>query len=391
MKKITKKMKVKVTPLIIMFLSLFFALVLAVSFCFAAISSITTMVRAESCPAKAMCLMEANSGRVLKEKNSSSHLAMASTTKIMTAITAIEHCDDLDEFFEVSPKAVGISGTSLYLKEGETHSIRNLLYGLMLTSGNDASVAIGERIGGRVEHFVDLMNFTAHRLGASNTHFENTHGLDENGHYTSAADLAKITSYALKNPVFRDIVSTQSKKITSGEGKERYLCNKNKLLRTFDGAIGVKTGFTDDAGRCLVSAAERDGMTLVCVVLNCGPMFEECAKQMEEAFKTYQMEDLTKMVTFPKTIMVEDGEKTEVCVGHKEKFLYPLKEGEKQKIQTSVTLEPKLKPVLEEGQKVGGFSISMSNSLLFSGEIVTMEKVKARRLSQRFFDIIKEW
>ncbi len=165
--------------------------------------------------AKAMCVMEASTGRVLYGKNRHEKLPMASTTKIMTAITAIENCSNLDERFEISPRAVGIPGTSLYLRKGETLSIRELLYGLMLISGNDASFAIGERIGGNVENFIDMMNKTAQKIGALSSHFDNTHGLDSQTHYTTAEDLAKITSYAMQNDTFREIVSTKNTKIVS--------------------------------------------------------------------------------------------------------------------------------------------------------------------------------
>ncbi len=393
MKTKTKK-RSKISSALFILLTVVLAGLLTFSFCLGAISSATTLVRADvsaATPAKAMCLIEASTGRVLAEKNADARLAMASTTKIMTAITAIEHCNDLDEVFEISPKAVGVSGTSLYLRQGEKMSVRDLLYGLMLVSGNDASVAIGERVGGTFEHFVDLMNFTAHKLGAKNTHFENTHGLDEKGHYTSAHDLARIAAYALDNDVFRQIVSTQNKKITSEAGKDRYLCNKNKLLRTFDGAIGVKTGFTDDAGRCLVSAAERDGMRLVCVVLNCRPMFEECARLMEEGFATYKMYDLTQFLSLPDTLPVVSGEKEDVKIGHNESCMYPLKESELEKVQTRYHLPESVIPEMKEGAPVGEFEILFDNDLLFSRKIVTMENVKARSFKQRIFDIFDKW
>ena len=161
-----------------------------------------------SSSAKSMCLIESSSGRVLASKNEDASLPMASTTKIMTAITAIENAENLDEVFEIDPSSVGISGTSMYLRKGERHTLRDLLYALMLVSANDASVAIGKQVGGTIEKFIDLMNFTAYKIGATSTHFENTHGLDEKGHYTSAHDLALIASYALKNDIFREIVST---------------------------------------------------------------------------------------------------------------------------------------------------------------------------------------
>lgn len=386
------KSKSKLSNFIFVTVTVLLAALMAFSFCYGAIKSVASLVHADvSTSAKALCLIEASSGRVLAEKNSNASLPMASTTKIMTAITALDNCENIDEVFEVSPKAIGVPGTSLYLRKGEKHSLRDLLYGLMLVSGNDASVAIGEHVSGSVEHFVDQMNFTAHRLGLKHTHFENTHGLDEDGHYTSAYDLAKIAAYALENPVFKEIVSTQNKKITSADGKDRYLANKNKLLRTFDGAIGVKTGFTDDAGRCLVSAAERDGMRLICVVLNCGPMFEDCARLLEWGFENYKMYDLTQKVEFYPELVVEGGEKQSVKIGHNHTFMYPLADWELDKISTNVQIVPSLKPVLKAGSEVGKFEILFDKELLFSGNIVTMEDVKARSFEQRIFDILDQW
>ena len=185
-----------------------FALFFIAIFLVAAFSgSVKIFARAEQLSsAKGMCVMETSSNRVLYSKNDESKLPMASTTKIVTAITAIENCKDLDKVFKISPKAIGISGTSLYLKEGEEMSLRDLLYGLMLISGNDASVAIGEAVCGSVDKFVTLMNKTAYKIGAFNSHFENTHGLDSKSHYTTAYDLALITSYAKKKPAFKEIV-----------------------------------------------------------------------------------------------------------------------------------------------------------------------------------------
>ena len=341
--------------------------------------------------AKAMCVMEAGSKRVLCDKNSDQKLPMASTTKIMTAITAIESGFDLDEEFEISKKAVGVSGTSIYLKEGEKLTLRELLYGLMLVSGNDASVAIGEKIGNGVEYFVDMMNFKAKQIGANNTHFQNTHGLDHEGHYTTAYDLALISSYALKNETFRDIVSTKNIQITNDEGKVRYFKNKNKLLFNFDGAIGVKTGFTDDAGRCLVSAAKRDGMTIVCVVLNCGPMFEESAVLLENAFNDYKLYDLTKGYKIPNEIVVDDGRSEKVMIGTGGSFYYPLKADELEKIKYEYFIDEKVQAPVSKGDEIGQIKIFLDKNLLFSEKIFTIEDVRTKGVLQKIIDVISQW
>ena len=373
---------------------LFFVIIFLLTTVFGGIIlSLTPKVMAEGSysSAKAMCVMETSSKRVLNSKNIDTKLAMASTTKIMTAITAIENCDDLDKTFEISPKAVGVPGTSLYLRKGEVFSTRDLLYGLMLISGNDASVAIGEHISGSVSEFVKLMNKTAKKIGAESSHFDNTHGLDSKTHYTTAYDLALITSYAMMNPTFKEIVSTKNVKITNTDGKSRYLKNKNKLLNSFDGCNGVKTGFTDDAGRCLVSSAEREGMNVVCVVLNCGPMFEECSRFMEEAFASYKLYDLTKFYNLPTEIKVTNGRQESVKVDTFGKYMYPLTENEKESVKIRYEIVKILEAPIEKGQQVGKVEIYIGKDLHFSEKIFTIESVRRNSLWQKLFDVFAEW
>lgn len=339
----------------------------------------------------ASCLLETSSGRVLFSKNKDKKLPMASTTKIMTAITAIENCDDLDEKFEISPKSVGIEGTSLYLRKGDVFSTRDLLYALMLISGNDASVAIAERVGGSTSEFVTMMNDLAKKIGALNTHFANTHGLDADGHYTTAYDLALITAYALENATFEEIVSTKNIKITNGEGENRYLKNKNKLLFRLDGCIGVKTGFTNDAGRCLVSAIERDGVRFVCVVLNCGPMFEESETLLNTCANTYKLYDLTELYDYKKLLPVRDGRKDNVKISTKESFIYPLSEWEKNNLKIEYNLVEHVDAPLKKGSEVGEIKIFLGKDLLFSEKVYTIEEVKPKTIFQRFKEFAGNW
>ena len=341
--------------------------------------------------AKAMCVMESTTKRVLDSKNENAKLPMASTTKIMTAITAIESGKDLDSPFEISPKAVGISGTSLYLRAGEVFTLRDLLYGLMLISGNDASVAIGEYCGGNLANFVDMMNNKAKEIGANSSHFDNTHGLDSKNHYTTAHDLALITSYAMQNPIFKEIVSTKNIKITNSDGKSRYLKNKNKLLSSLEGCNGVKTGFTDDAGRCLVTSCEREGMNVVCVVLNCGPMFEESASLINEAFANYQMIDLTCGYVIPSKIKVTSGESEYIKIGTKSRYFYPLKKDELKKVKYVYSLQDEVEAPVEKGREVGKVEIFIDKDLHFCEKIYTMENVRRNSIWQKLQDLIEEW
>ena len=232
------------------------------------VSAADVMADALSVSAKAAVLIDASSNRILYSKNADARLPMASTTKIMTALVALE-LGDPNQSYIIPDKAVGVEGSSIYLVKGERLTLRELIYALMLESANDAAEAIAIIIAGSVEAFADIMNQRAAELGLENTHFENPHGLDHQDHYTTAYELAKLTSFALRNDAFREIVSTNKKTIPFNNGESaRLLVNHNKMLRTYQGAIGVKTGFTKRCGRCLVSAAERDGLTLVAVTLN---------------------------------------------------------------------------------------------------------------------------
>ncbi len=228
--------------------------------------------------------VELESGQILHEKNSHAKLPMASTTKIMTAYIIATECD-LDEVITVDDLAVGTEGSSIYLKHGERISVKDLLYGLMLRSGNDAACALAIHHSGSIEKFVDKMNETAKELSAFDTNFKNPNGLPAEGHYTTAADLAKISCAAIKNKTFAEVVATKHY-----TGQFRCFTNKNKLLAKFEGANGIKTGYTEKAGRCLVSSAKRDNMDVVCVVLNCYDMYERSEKILQSCFDGFSAE-----------------------------------------------------------------------------------------------------
>ncbi len=225
--------------------------------------------------------MELTQGKILHEKNGDRRLPMASTTKIMTALIVAEECD-LDEVITVPDEAVGVEGSSIYLKKGEVISIKDLLYGLMLRSGNDASCALAIHHSGSIEKFVKRMNQRAKELGANDTNFANPNGLPNDEHYTTARDLCNISRQAMNNPVFAEVVSTKNY-----SGQYRTFINKNKLLNKLDGANGIKTGYTQKAGRCLVSSAKRENMDVVCVVLNCYDMWDRSEAIIENCFNKY--------------------------------------------------------------------------------------------------------
>ncbi len=240
--------------------------------------------------AEAAILKEVGSGAVLMEKNADARLPMASTTKIMTALIVLERCSP-DEVFTVPDEAVGVEGSSVYLERNELMSVRDLLYGLMLASGNDAAVALAVHAAGSVNAFVRLMNEKAEQMGLRDTHFVTVNGLHDPEHYTTARELTAVTEEALRTPGFSTIVSTRYHQTETGS-HIRTFKNKNALLWDYEGAFGIKTGYTGAAGRCLVFGAEREGMTLVGVLLNCRPMFEEAVSLMDKAFSSYSAQRL---------------------------------------------------------------------------------------------------
>ena len=237
--------------------------------------------------AESAILIEGNSGNVLYQRNADEKLPMASTTKIMTALTALKYKDS-EEIFTVPKQAVGCEGTSAYLEEGEKYTLRDLLIALMLQSANDSAVAIATNVAGDIESFCVLMNQYAKDLGLKNTHFQNPHGLPADDHYTTARELAQIALEAHKNPVLSSIIKTKNATVKSLDGKTRSYSNHNKLLFSYKGANGVKTGYTKKSGRCLVSSAERDGLLLIAVTLSSRNDWKEHSSMLDFGFSNYE-------------------------------------------------------------------------------------------------------
>ena len=271
-------------------------------------------------------LMDATTGRTLYERKADTKALIASTTKIMTALVVCEQCNVLDRM-RIPKEAVGIEGSSMYLQEGEVLTIQELLYGMMLHSGNDAAVALAIYCGGTVEGFAQLMNDKAHRLGLNNTHFVNPNGLDSPGHYSTARDMAVLAAYAMNNPIFAQTVSTKTVKVGN-----RTLRNHNKLLWRLEGADGVKTGFTKAAGRILVSSASRQGRRLVAVTMNDGNDWADHAKLLEMGFSQYKLKQIVRKGDYLGSIEVAGGEDGSVSVYAAEDFSYPLTDAEEPEI-----------------------------------------------------------
>jgi D-alanyl-D-alanine carboxypeptidase len=275
-------------------------------------------VRAEAMSAQSAYVLDAVSGRVLYEKNADRRSLIASTTKIMTALIVCEQCNVLDRM-RIPKEAVGIEGSSMYLQEGEILTVQELLYGLMLRSGNDAAVALAIYCGGTVEGFAQLMNDKARALGLCITHFVNPNGLDAPGHYSTARDLAVLAAYAMENPIFYKTVSAKNIRIG-----ERYFTNHNKLLWRVEGADGVKTGLTKAAGRILVSSATRNGRRLIAVTIDAPQDWNDHAALLEEGFSRYQITRVVSEGDLVGTLEVVGGEACKVQVLAAENLDYPI-------------------------------------------------------------------
>ncbi len=310
---------------------------------------------AEGGVSKAECVMEKNSRRILYELRGDVRLPMASTTKIVTAATVLSLSKDIEEKVVIPHEAEGVEGSSVYLKGGEEYSVKDLLYGLMLRSGNDCATALAYHVSGSIEGFSSQMNQTAQRAGALHSQFKNPHGLPCNGHYTTARDLTSITCYALQNLTFSEIVGT---KYYAPCGWK----NKNKMLYRFEGATGVKTGYTREAGRCLVSSAEREGMTLVCTVLGCSPMYERSSVLLEDAFDSYRYVEILQN---EEVFSVPTGRKgTRGYV--KQSYSYPLLKEEEGLVEyVAKPIENTQKGENEE-EIIGQLEIYLLKRLLFS-------------------------
>lgn len=322
-------------------------------------------------------LVDAITGRVLYEKDADSRSLVASTTKIMTALVVCEQCNVLDRM-KIPKEAVGIEGSSMYLKEGEVLTVQELLYGLMLHSGNDAAVALAIYCGGTVEGFTELMNDKARLLGLTGTHFENPNGLDSPQHYSTARDLATLTAYAMNNPIFAQTVS--AKTVTVGQ---RALRNHNKLLWRVEGADGVKTGYTKAAGRILVSSAVRQGRRLIAVTINDGNDWADHAELLEQGFSGYSVQTVVQQGQQLGEVAVFGGVEDRVEVMAAESFSYALSQEEKALI---VLAPPEFTyaPVVE-GQQAGFAYVCIGDKAVGRVRVVYSRTVEQKQPQKRHF------
>ena len=335
-------------------------------------------------------LMDACTHKVLYAKNAHEKLPMASTTKIMTAILAIE-TGKLDALVTVPKEAYGVEGSSMYLRLGEKISLRDLVYGLMLVSGNDAAVAIAINVGGSIAGFAALMNEKAKELGAHNTHFVTPNGLHDAEHYTTAYDLALIASYAMQNETFREIVGTTYYRTVTGE-VTRTVKNKNKILWEYEGGNGVKTGYTMAAGKCLVFSAERNGVELVGVVLNCPDMFPAAKRLLDYGFETYKPEKLVAAGDVIARIRINGGRKNALAVAVKQDIIILVKDGDSTTVRTVVKLaQQQVQAPVNKGDSLGSLEIWEDGRILAETELVAAEMIEPAAFTDYLERLFRRW
>ena len=321
-------------------------------------------------------------------KNEDVKSAMASTTKIMTTIVILEKAD-LNEKVTVSAKAGGTGGSRLGLKRGDKASVRDLLYGLMLRSGNDAAVALAEHVGGSVKGFAELMNEKAIELGLTNTHFVTPHGLDDANHYTTALELAKLTDYAMDNEIFAKIVGTKSTTIYINN-QSRQINNTNELLGVLNGVVGVKTGFTNNAGRCLVTETKRNNMDVITIVLGADTKKDrtkDSVNLIEYTFSKYKMYNLEEQIIEEfnkwknineKRILIVKGKQSnpKLALGAIEKATIPICDDDK--IEYSINALTEVEAPVEQWNVMGTLTVKLNGEILENIDIVNINEAQKR-------------
>lgn len=327
---------------------------------------------------KAAIVMEASTGKVLFAYNADVRNFPASTTKMMTLLTALEN-GNMNDIVTTSQNAASVEGSSLWLSPGEKLKLVELLYGMMLISGNDATVAVAEHISGTTGDFARLMTQKAHAIGAVHTNFTNSSGLPDPDHYTTAHDLAKIAAYGFRNPLFAQIVSTKHMVIPwAGKTFGRDLYNENKMLWNYDGANGVKTGYTEAAGPCLVSSAKRGNVQLVAVVLDSNRMWLDSKALLDYGFSKIETQQIYKQGEVIKLIRVKDGNDDFLPLAAAEDVVFPISLGDREDFAAIVELPQKYAAPVAAGQHIG------SIKLLYQGrEYGTVDLVAAQTIERK--------
>ena len=367
---------------------------------------IETSAETENIPeinSRAAVVIDRYSHKILYGKNEDKPRPMASTTKICTCIVVLENAR-LDDTVTVSKKAGGTGGSRLGLKTNDQITVNDLLYGLMLCSGNDCAVALAEHVGGSVEEFANLMNKKAEELKLKNTHFVTPHGLDSDGHYTTAYELAILADYGLKIDKFKEIVGTKNYNVTIN-GNSKNINNTNELLGSLNGVYGVKTGFTNGANRCLVTSIKREDLDIICVVLGADTKkFRtlDSVKLIEYSFKNYKVINVESIVRsrFDNyknneeiQINVDKGLSNSVSIGLEEikTKVLPLTSEEERNIEIMVHIQEKVEAPVEENVCIGKMEILIDKKIAEEVDIVTTNSIKRKGISDYIKEFFREY
>lgn len=343
-------------------------------------------------------VFDRTSKTILFGKEENNIRKMASTTKIMTAIIVIEK-SNLYDTVVVSKKAASTGGSTLGIKEGDKITICDLLYGLLLKSGNDAAVALAETVGGSIEGFAEMMNIKAKELSLINTHFVTPHGLDNEGHYTTAYELALLTDYALNNKTFYNFVNTKNYTITIN-GTPKSISNTNELLGNLNGVYGVKTGFTNGANRCLVTACKRDNLDIICIVLGADTKkfrTQDSIKLIDYTFNNYTMVDIEQIVkrffdewkikNLPNISIAKGVSNTlELELQNFNYILYPVKKDYVDSITTSIDFNYNLTAPIKDGTVLGKISLKIDDKNVLKYNIVNINNIRKKSIFNYFYE-----
>ena len=353
--------------------------------------------------ARSYVVLDRKSKKVLLGKNEYTKAKMASTTKIMTATIILENCN-LDDIVTISKKSANTGGSRLGLKTNDKISVLNLLYGLLLCSGNDAAVALAEYCSGSIPEFCNLMNQKAIELGLTNSHFETPHGLDSDGHYTTAYELALITDYSLKNSTFVKIVNTKNYTITINN-YPKTLSNTNELLGVLDGVYGVKTGFTNGANRCLVTACKRNDMDLICIVLGCDTKKfrgRDSTKLINYCFDNFECVNIRNLLTHKLNDWKNDNKnyfniikgvsnKLDIKFSDPSSDVIPIKKDEINNINVRFSINKNLAAPIAVDNIIGNYEVFSSTNTIYSGDIISNNAIDKKNIKYYLFDFLKNY
>lgn len=368
------------------------------------LDSITASSNSEELPtinSRAYVVIDRKSNKIIVGKNENQKKKMASTTKIMTCLVVIENANLSDEVI-VSKKAAGTGGSRLGLKTGDKITVHDLLYGLMLCSGNDAAVALAEHVSGSITSFSELMNKKANDLGLKNTHFVTPHGLDKDDHYTTAYELAILSNYALENETFKKIVGTKQYTVTIN-GYPKALLNTNELLGVLNGVYGIKTGFTNGANRCLVTGCKRGEMDLICVVLGADTKkmrTTDSIKLLEYAFNNYTYVNVAEIIknyfeTWKtdnlKNFIIDKGRSNNISLDYTsiKNPIIPIKSSLINSFNVFIDCNFNLSAPIYKDMVVGNITLELQNDIIYTSNLVITSEIKKKEILDYFIYFLK--